>query len=166
MVKPTLYVPDHPIRMGRPPQTNQDLSKRVGSQTHTLCPGPLNPRGNPHFMSRTTQSVWDIHHKPAKTSQNAWEVKPTLYVPDPSIREVKPTLDVPDHPIRVGHPPQTNQDLSKRVRGLLNPVLPAILSQSYLVFPPRPRLCPQLGSISSVRTFEQPRFSRGNSLFL
>jgi hypothetical protein len=66
-----------------------------------------------------------------------------------------------DPPNRMGHPPQTSQDPPKRVGGLPNPVLPAILSQSYLAF----RLCPQLGSILRVRTFEQPRFPQGKSLF-
>jgi hypothetical protein len=74
---------------------------------------------------------------------------------DPPNRVGHPSETGLDPPNRVGHLSQTSQDPPKRVGDLPNPVLPAILSQSYLAFPPRPRLCPQLGSILSFRSFEK-----------
>jgi hypothetical protein len=58
-----------------------------------------------------------------------------------------------DSPNGLGHPSETGPDPPKRVGSPPNPVLPAILSQSYPAFPPRPRLRPKLASILSFRTF-------------
>jgi hypothetical protein len=84
---------------------------------------------------------------------------------DPSNRVGPPSETGLDPPNRVGHPPQTSQHPPKCMGGLPNPVIPAILSQSYLAFPPAPRLCPQLGSILSVGTLEQLFFLKGNRCF-